>query len=146
MNHCLPVACCLNIWMGLGWASSSADHSTHHQKCHKPNCFEYFLFLMLETQQEQVHDFCLAQLEYVRHTPPFSIDHCHECVKTWCNFDCFGSWLGTHHSQHHIIILECWQQQLHISCILYTPTCWPLNARLLGASWGQLGLAGTSWD
>ena len=43
--------------------------------------------------------------------------------------------------------LKCWQQQqLQISWILYTPTPWQLNARLLGASWDQLGLVGTSWE
>ena len=48
----------------------------------------------------------------------------------------FGSCIGTHHGQHHIIILECWQQQqLQISWILCTPTPWQLTARLLGASW-----------
>ena len=146
MNHCLLVACYLNIWMGLAWASSFAAHSAFHQNDTKPKVFEHFLFLMLETQQEQVHDFCLVQLDYVRHTPSINTGNCHEFCKTWGIFACFGSWIGTHHGQHHIIILECGQQQLQISWILYTPTPWQLNARLLGASWDQMGLVGTSWE
>ena len=61
---------------------------------------------------------------------------------------CWLYWLLALHTpwptpQHN---LEGCQQQLHISCILYTPTCWPLNARLLGTSWDLLGLVGTSWE
>ena len=117
-------------------------------ECHKTQQFlKLFCFSCWKHSMGQVHDFCLVQLEYVRHTPSINTGNCHELCKTWCVFACIGSWTGTHHGQHHIIILEYWQhQQLHISWILYTPTAWQLNARLLGASWGYLEPAGTSWD
>ena len=90
--------------------------------------------------------FCLVQLDYVRHTPSISTGNCHELCKT------FGAMLlvlafGLAHTMATTTyFLKCWQQQLQISWILYTPTPWQLNARILGASWDQLGLVGTSWE
>ena len=146
MNHCLLVACYLNIWMGLAWASSFAAHSAFHQNDTTPRVFEQLLFSCWKHSRSRSMIVCLVQLDYVRHTPSISTGNCHELCKTWGNVACFGFWIGTHHGHHHITFLKCWQQQLHISWILYTPTPWQLNARILGASWDQLGLVGTSWE
>ena len=94
-----------NIWLGLGWASSFADHSAYHHQVTNPTVFEHFLCPHAGHTLWTGLSFCLAQLESVRHTPPTNTDHCHELCTTMVHFDWICSWLGTHHCQYHIRFL-----------------------------------------
>ena len=131
INQCLLVAWCLHIWLGLGWASSFADHSAYQQNVTNPLVLNMFCFPMLETHYEQVQVFALS---------------------SW------NMW-GTHHQSTLAITMNCVQHGAILIVLALglahtmtktTADFWnvdscsctssgfcghPLNAQLVGTSW-----------